>query len=240
MKFRLRVLILLITIFFKFSITESSAQGLYLQKGESGYGLEIGFAKNRGAESLIGSFGYSYKGKLDINVLLENSRIDSFIEDVGAIAFGIGPVLTYHVLKQQKDTVLSMTFFGGLGFGFFSGNAFKYLDNLNSVTSTSLISGFRIYSTETITSDFFIVPAASIGYIYSKIRIRREFSKPRKTISDKILIGNLSLNLCIEMGSGIIFVISPEISQSNLFERNQLLSYSIRMGLVIPGKQNRD
>ena len=139
----------------------ASAQGLFLQKGTSGYGADLAVASD-GKFSTVGvDVGGSYKGWLDASIGF--SRLffdpDNFGGDrvtADAVSLGLG----VHPLKQSATMPVSLAI--GL-----SGSAYHF-NGVDMKASGSTLSS-TLYRFFKLSDRFGVIPGVQLTYSYLKI-----------------------------------------------------------------------
>jgi hypothetical protein len=171
------------------------AQGSWLQKGVSGVGAELSVTREAGDNVFVLTGGYSHRGVLDVGLAVGWSA--PTVEGVPDLSeYVLGATLAYHLLKQTKETPLSVSLGMFYTQSFFSSDTLSERDASLSAWGTALTgSTYRFFpvaerigvtpeiglawfhksatgtvmdQTQTSTSDLFVIELqAELGYLDS-------------------------------------------------------------------------
>lgn len=123
-------------------------QGAFLERGQSGLGVGVGFSTNENSSSFGVSLGYSISGIVDLGFSVERVNADN---DLHATA--VSPSLSFYPLKQNESVPFTL----GFGFGYQS----------QELSSDS----FGGYDVE-ISGDYYSIGASLQRTIYASDRSR--------------------------------------------------------------------
>lgn len=201
-------------------VSTGFAQGDYLNRGESGFGLNVGFSNNSDATGLGGKVSYSINGIADFGLSFTRISFDQklFGEDLKGTA--ISPSAAFHLVKQDSiNTPVSATIFLGYEMDTYSSKA---LDALGWDMSGSFwgfgLSLFRNIRTAPTTV---LQPSVSAGLWTGTIKVKDSFGNS-KNEDDNITAFQFGLSVFLESAQQTsAFRIDPSISFS---EGNTTLS----------------
>jgi len=141
----------------------ASAQGLFLQKGTSGYGATLDLSTDGGYSSYGAGIGGSYKGWLDANINVNRTKLDPDNwdgETVFADSVGIG--VGIHPLKQSQSMPISLAIFAGSQVAQFRGMPIK---------AQTLSVGSTLYRFFKLGERFGVIPGLQFTYATTKFKI---------------------------------------------------------------------
>ena len=183
------------------------AQGSWLQKGVSGVGADVGVSRTAGNNVLVLGAGYSHRGILDVGLGVGWSAPTR--EDIPDLSvYVLAATLTYHPLKQTKETPLSVSV--GMAYiqTFFSSDTLSENDASLSAWGTSLAgSAYRFF------------PVAERIGVTPKIGLEWDHTSASGTVLDQTQTAtsdmfaiNLEAELAYLDSAGHIWGVAPSVS----------------------------
>src|SRR5690625_2908956 len=105
-----KALLLLIVCFGIASTVQ--AQSSILEKGQNGFGIDVGFSSSEGTSGINGVFGYSYAVVLDLGISIGRFSFDPQIMGEKLNETSISPYVSYFIIKQDVKIPVSIDFHG--------------------------------------------------------------------------------------------------------------------------------
>ena len=143
----------------------ASAQGLFLQKGTSGYGADMGLSTDGGFVALGVGAGASYEGWADAHLGITEVRLDP--DDFGGdevSGYGLAPGIAVHPLKQTATTPVSVALGVDLGFYTYSGGP-------DGMSSWSVGGWGTVYRFIKLRSNYGVIPGVQLTYTHGASQI---------------------------------------------------------------------
>ncbi len=140
----------------------ASAQGLFLQKGTSGYGADVGIATDGRFFNVGVDAGASYRGWLDASLSVARVYMDP--DDWGGervTADVFAPGIAIHPLKQSATTPVSLALAASASFYRFNG--------MPLTARGSSLSG-TLYRFFKLGTRYGVIPGVQVTYDYLKVR----------------------------------------------------------------------
>jgi len=231
---------LLLTILLQFNLEPSLAQGEFLEKGVSGFGMAGGFSRAEDATGFSVGLGYSFKGRIDVAFSLERATTndDAIPGDLNAI--GVGPSLTIHIIKAEKPKDVSIALLAGYEQGFFSGYIIdQNLGGIDDIHSNVFAFGLGFYRSEAISKEVNLIPRLILGYSF--LKTTADFtSGGSESHSEKVVFGGFDLNFAINSLSRSRLLITPGVSLSDIGTDDPGFTFSLSLGYVfVTGDKNQ-
>jgi hypothetical protein len=143
----------------------AAAQGLFLQKGTSGYGADMGLSTDGGFVGFGVGGGASYEGWLDGHLGLSSVRLDPNDWDGDVVAgYGVIPGVAIHPLKQSATTPVSVAVGADLGF-------FTYSGGPGGMSAWSLAGWGTAYRFFKLGSNYGVIPGVQLTYEHGTSQI---------------------------------------------------------------------
>ncbi len=101
----------------------------YLDKGKSGFGLNVGYEQGHGFKGAVLNLGYSYKGAVDIEFNYYNDAYDKENEGLlldGAKSQGLMGCVNWWVLRKQPTDAIEVMFGLDAGLEYFTFSGYSY------------------------------------------------------------------------------------------------------------------
>jgi len=206
------------------NVVTSNAQGIFLKKGMSGFGLQGGFSSAENIIGLSAGVGYSANGIFDIGFSVGRLFVDDNVIGDNLSVIGLAPSLTVHFLKQDKQIPFSLFGFGGYERDNFSADVLDQ-NGLDLFTDSFFVGG-GAYSNIAVTPRLDLIPVASFTYITTEATVKDNSGNSISESDNSTGVG-LGLSFGIKNDSGNIFYVTPAISLS---EGNN--GFSLSLGYV--------
>lgn len=143
----------------------ASAQGLFLQKGTSGYGADMGLSTDGGFVAFGVDAGVSYQGWLDAQLAVNGTRLDPADWDGDVVAgYGLVPGIALHPLKQSATTPVSIALGTDLGLYTFSGGP----DGMSAWAIDGWATVYRFFK---LASTYGVIPGVQLTYSHVTDRV---------------------------------------------------------------------
>jgi outer membrane usher protein FimD/PapC len=195
--------LIILTAIFLPSIAFS--QGEYLEKGQNGVGISAGFSTNKDANAFGAGVGYSFSGIFDIGFSYTRATSD---DEPEISANNILPSVSIHLLKQNENLPISISFSAGYVKGFYSS---EFLDEYDlDMSSSGFIVGGSIFGKMKINPNFSIMPSFGISYYSLTLKLEDQYGDYIDE-DDSTTNINLGLPLLFDMNNNLL-VISPGVS----------------------------
>jgi len=147
----------------------ASAQGVFLQKGTSGYGGDAAISTDGSSLSLSMYAGYSYKGWADGGIGMYRIALDpdDTYGDVVA-SYGVAPRIAAHPLKQSNTMPLSLAV--GTSFGFFTvvDEDYGYESMANGWTFQLDTTAYRLFK---LGDHYGVIPGVQLSYSHMQLNM---------------------------------------------------------------------
>jgi len=183
------------------------AQGSWLQKGVSGVGADLGVSRTAGNNVFLLGGGYSHRGILDVG--LDVGWTAPTREDIPDLsAYVLAATLTYHPLKQTKETPLSVSV--GLGYVqiFFSSDTLSENDASLSSWGTVLVgSAYRFFP---VAERIGVTP--KIGLAWNHTSVSGTVLDQTQTATSDLFVIHLEAELAYLDSAGHIWGVAPNLS----------------------------
>ena len=142
----------------------ASAQGLFLQKGTSGYGADLGVSTDGGFIGVGATAGFSYEGWADAFLSVNGTRLDPDNWDGDVVAaYGIAPGIGLHPIKQGGSIPLSIALGADVGWYTFSG-----VDGASAWTVETWGTLYRFFK---LGSNYGVIPGAQFTYAHTETQV---------------------------------------------------------------------
>jgi len=205
----------------------SSAQGLFLQKGTSGYGADVGLTTDGGSVSLGANAGYSYHGWLDGSVALYQTAIDPDTTDGYELReSGIKPRIGVHPLKQSDTMPLSVEVGGRIGAFSIAGEVLT--ERGMSMGGWSAGASTTVYRFFKLDASYGVIPGVEIAYDHSKITV--DSPSGATHYSDDLFSVAIGAHGAWLHDSGYIFTLTP----AAIIDHHGDASFSLTVGAIRP------
>ena len=205
-------------IFIVFSSSAVFSQGEFLEKGESGVGVNAGWTSNKDASGFGGTAGYSTRGTVDIDMSYSHSSTGQQLNGYGLSVDSYTPSLTVHIKPDSSS-----------GIPVFASISTAY--EIDSYSSEAL------YGLTAMSSRGFTIGASiscNIGSPMAYCQPSIGFSHVFSTIIFDGQSTNVQANLFL-FGLSYVFKISPTTSvaiEPAVAVANNELTFSISAGFV--------
>jgi hypothetical protein len=195
----------------------ASAQGLFLQKGTSGYGAEAGVSTDGGFAAFDLGVGASYQGWADAHLGLSAVRLDPDDWDGDMVAgYGVVPGIGFHPVKQSATTPLSIAVGADLGLFTYSGGP----EGMGSWSIDGWGVAYRFFK---LGSNYGVIPGVQLTYSHSASYID-SFSAS----SDDISV-SLGGHFAVLLDSGYMLTATPGLTFGT-----EATVFSLSVGAVRP------
>jgi len=143
----------------------ASAQGLFLQKGTSGYGADVGLSTDGGFVGFGVDVGASYEGWLDAQLAVNATQLDPADFDGDAVAgYGFVPGVALHPVKQNATTPVSIAVGTDLAFYTYSGGP-------EGMSAWAIDGWATLYRFVKLASNYGVIPGVQLTYSHFTSRI---------------------------------------------------------------------
>lgn len=195
------------------SAPASAQVSIWLQRGVSGFGGNIGLSRGDEVTTFGVGGGYSYQGWIDFDLTYNYSVFDeeTALGALDIVQHSLVPSVQWHPLKQSKTIPVSI----GLGVGVPIG----VLDSENFVgeeggTAYGLAASASVYRFFRLSSNVGIIPAAAFTVNYTKIKLTDENGDEIPLVDDDDTSASVSLGAYIAYldSGGRIWGVVPQIS----------------------------
>jgi hypothetical protein len=205
----------------------SSAQGLFLQKGTSGYGADLGFSTDGGSVTLGAHAGYSYQGWVDVSVLLHQTYLDpDKTSGYELKQRGITPRLAVHPLKQSDTMPLSVAVTGRLGTFSIAGEGFD--DSGMSMVGWTAGASTTVYRFFKLGANYGVIPGVELAYGHSESTLESPYGTTQA--SDELFTVAIGGHGAWLHDSGYIFTLTPTVT----IDHHGTPSFSLIVGAIRP------
>ncbi len=218
---------LFISLVFVFlAVNVSFGQGVFLDKGVSGFGIGAGFGTNEDVTSFGGSVGYSFNGIFDIGLDINRFSFDQKLlgDDLSAIT--ISPSVAFHALKQNENIPVSISLGAGYDYQKYSNDA---LDALNiDMTGGFFSIGASIFGYFKVAPSMKIQPALGVTYVTGEMKLEDDAGNS-ETSDDNTTVFGLGISLVFVISHKNVLAITPRI---NFTEDNT--SFVLNFSFILP------
>jgi hypothetical protein len=194
------------------------AQGEYLEKGQSGFGISGGFASNEDASSFGATAGYSVKGMFDFGLSFARVSFEDELADAEGnpselSATAISPHVTFHAIKQEPDKFpLSIALGVSYEHDSYSSDALDDFDL--TLSANSWLFGGSVYSNIKMTPNFQLQPRGGVTYISTKSKLEDDAGNSISDTESTTLFG-FGLSLIFKTSENNRFIVSPGVGISD-------------------------
>jgi hypothetical protein len=155
---------------FCLSALAAFAQGNFLKKGQSGFGLTGAYSSSSSIQGFTGIAGISFGGTFDLSLGVERAAVDATgLADLKATA--IAPQLTFHIIKQNSArSPVSVAFSIGYGYNKYSS---PDLDAVSYTMWDQVFSiGVMLYRDVPLSEKIYLQPLIGGGYTNSSLKLK--------------------------------------------------------------------
>ena len=203
----------------------SSAQGLFLQKGTSGYGGDLGLSTDGGFLSLAADAGYSYEGWLDGSVSISHTSLDrDKTSGYELDAWSIAPRVSVHPLKQSSTMPISVAVAGQ--FGVFSIGGPVLDERGMTWTGWTAGGGTTIYRFFKLGASYGVIPGLEFTYNHTESTL--ESSSGATHGSDDLFSVGVGGHGAWLHDSDYIFTLTPAV----FIDHRGSVSFSLSVGAI--------
>lgn len=208
------------------------AQGAFLEKGESGCGVEAGVSTDKDSFGYGGSFGYSIAGYFDLSGSVTEASVksDSPLEYIGytnhlnVTSFDIGG--TAYVSREDStsqpfDIALSMDY----GRDNYSSPAFS--SQGANISGEDFTFGGTLFRNIDLSSMEYIQPSVTVAYLISSIT--GEQRGYEAGTSENILVYSAGFSYAIGSRTSTEYLISPAV----VINKHDV-TFSLTAGVIFP------
>ena len=213
------------------NVVNSSAQGKFLKKDRSGFGLRGGFSSAENVIGLSAGVEWSVYGIFDIGFSVGRLSVDDNVIGDDLSVIGIAALARFHFLKQDDQIPFSLAFFGGYERDIFSADVLNQ-SGLDLFSNSFLVGGGP-YINIPVTPRLDLIPAISFTYITTEATVK-DNSGNSISESDNSTGVSVGLSFGIKNNTGNIFFVTPSISLS---EGNTGFSLSLGYVFQYPNRQ---
>lgn len=204
----LQVRLLFISLLFLFGVNSLLAQGAFLDKGKSGFGVGAAFSTNEDISGFGGAASYSFVGIVDLGLFVGRFSLEEKLAGYDVSATAISPFINVHVIKQDEDIPLSIAIGGSYEADSYSSEA---LDILNwELTGSYFSFGGSIYGNIPISETGKIQPSLGVSYVTGESEVK-DNSGNSVTTDDNITNFDIALSIFFKTSSSTIFRITPVV-----------------------------
>lgn len=179
----------------------ASAQGMYLDKGTSGFGFEAGYESLLEMNALGATIGYSYNGIVDIATGISRSTFDG-LDDVSALGFS--PNVTVYPVKQNRSMPVSFGLMAGYENQSYSGDPLDAAETEISMTGFNL--GAEVFGAFPASKTTRFIPRFAVNYFTGELESTIADADPVKVDAD-ITTFELGGSYAINLPSGSTFAL---------------------------------
>ncbi len=183
------------------------AQGAWLQKGVSGVAADLTVTHQAGDNVVLLSGGYSHRGVLDVG--LDVGWAAPTMGDIPDLsAYLLGANLTYHPLKQTKETPLSISVAANYTQTFFSSDTLSANDISLSGWTTVLTAG--VYRFFPVAERIGVTPEIDLGWGHNSVSAM-SLDQTQTTTNDQFVI-QLTADIAYLDSADHIWGVAPSLS----------------------------
>ncbi len=201
-----------------------AAQGMYLNRGQSGFGASVNYQGNSEVTGYGVSAGYSFSGLWDLGLTASRSVVNSGLAGGGVNGVAVGPSVALHA---REGTALSIELQGSYQHGFYSSEAVA--GSRVGLKKDYAVLGTSVYGRIPLAGAISIVPSASAAYSTASTNLSDGFENRLLSSDVNPFIITLSAGLLYPAGSSYILQLSPAL----LINENTS-SVQLTLGVVVP------
>ena len=208
-------------------VSALNAQSTYLEVGKSGIGAGLAIQESYWEDGFMGTLGYSFKGKVDVNIwggmyTYDHLKVNG--NDIDQKETALGVTATWWPLRTKtgKDRGIDIGMFGGYEYEEYT------IDNEKSATSDGLEIGTVFAINFEVNEKCFIQPFYSLGYSYCKMK--EESNDDIETY--KGAISSYGVAIIRKLCNGNRIVLTFETDTDALQKTNDV-AYEFGIGYVI-------
>jgi hypothetical protein len=183
------------------------AQGSWLQKGVSGVAGELSVSRQGGDSLFLLRGGYSHLGTFDVDLGVGWAVPGSeAIPDLSVYLLSAN--LTYHPLKQTRETPLSVSVGMSYSQTFFSSEMLSENDESLSAWATTLVGGaYRFFP---LAERIGVTPQITLGWLHTSIS--DTFLDQTQSATNDLFVIELKASLAYLDSAGHIWGVTPSLS----------------------------
>jgi hypothetical protein len=206
--------------------TDAAAQGMFLDKGTSGFGFGAGYQTNEDVSGYSLTAGGSAKGTLDLGMSIGRLSFDQhqYMDDLKATA--ISPFLRVHAIKQSESIPFSFSFGASYEWDSYSSDMLEKTEVEMKGSAYSF--GGSLYSTIPMSFSVELVPTVGITYTEAKVEFEDSFGESISADGD-VTTYSFGLNLSLRLPENRKFILGPGAAVN---DENTTFTFSI--GFVFP------
>lgn len=215
-----------LALIFCFGIFVSTqAQSVFLEKGQSGFGISGGLTTNEDVSGFSGSVGYSFFGVFDLGINIGRYSFDELFLGDDLNATTITPFASILVIKQDEKIPVSFALNGSYQRQIFSNSVLS--DNNIDMTGNFFTVGASLFSMFNVSEAMKIQPGIGFDYITGELKL--EDSTDSFTESDNSTFFSLGLSLIFQTSPSTTFVVTPSLGFGE-----EVTTFGISLGLIFP------
>lgn len=198
-------------------------QGAFLEKGQSGLGIGVGFSTNENSSGFGGSLGYSISGIVDLGISVDRVNAD---DDLHATV--VSPTLSFYPVKQNESVPFT------LGFNFsyqseeFSSDSFSGYDVEISGDYYSI--GASLHRTIQASDKSRVQPIIGVNFVTGTTKIKSSWGSAKS--EDDATSFSLGLAGIFDISPKTIFVLTPQLGISE-----EVTSFGVSAAFIFKTKQ---
>lgn len=208
------------------STTDVAAQGMFLDKGTSGFGFSGSYQTNEDVSGYALSAGGSAKGTIDLGMSIGRLSYDEHLlmDDLKATA--ISPFFRVHAIKQSESVPFSFSV--GVSYAWYSYSSDILEKTEVEMKGSAYSFGGSFYSTIPMSSSLEMIPTVGIAYSEAKLELENDFGETVSADGDATTY-SFGLNLSFRLPENRKFIIGPGASVN---DENTTFTFGI--GFVFP------
>ncbi len=201
-----------------------AAQGMYLSRGQSGFGASVSYQGNSEVTGYGVSAGYSFSGLWDMGLTASRSVVSSGLAGGGVNGVAVGPSLAFHA---KEGAAISVELQGTYQHGFYSSEAVA--GSHVGLKKDYAVVGTSVYGRIPLAGAVSIVPSASAAYSTGSVNLSDGFENRLLSSDVNPFIITLAAGLLYPAGSSYILQLSPAL----LINENTT-SVQLSLGVILP------
>lgn len=202
------------------------AQSQYLERGQSGFGLNGGFSSNENLSGFSAQVGYSISGVFDVGISGSRFGFEQQLLGEELNATVISPFVSYLVIKQDESRPLSVSLNGAYQREIYTNDVLS--NNNIDMTGNNFTFGVSLFSDFQASEAITIQPEIGASYITGETEAT-DSSGIILSSSVSTAVYNFGLSLIFESSSNNDFVVSPALSI-----QDEITTFGLSLSYIIP------
>jgi hypothetical protein len=198
--------------------TSAFAQGMYFEKGESGFAFGAGYLSDGQSDGWLLQTGYSFRGEYDLGVMLSNP-----VQPQGIGVMSIMPFIGVHMFKENDRMPVSFLFSMAYEYYVYMGESMGLAED--AMHGSAFTVAGRVYKTIPYYGSHYLIPYCGIGLITRSIEGPHLLRDNNDTVIEVGLDAVFRLTSRIGIAPGINVAFTDEEHafgiSANLFDRGR-------------------